>query len=368
MAITSKHFIVILSGGTGYRLWPLSRYQNPKQFLKIFKKQTLLEQTINRAKKICSSKNIFIVSNSAHQEKTKAIVGNKIPLSNFIIEPIKKNTAMAIISAINYIKKIDPTSTITTMPSDHYVKQFLKFKKTIQKSVRLANNYHQIVTIGIKPTYIDPSFGYILPQQKNQQFSKVSSFIEKPTLEMTQNLVKKGALWNSSIHTFTIPDIVSEFEQIQPEYVDFLKTLDTSTNTAKTNKLVYQKSPDLSFDKLLAEKSQHLLVITGNFDWNNIGQWSAIYRQLDKDKFGITSLNSDTNFVQIDSKNCLINGNKNKLITLIDVNNLAIIDTSDGLLISNISSENSYKIKEIANKLIKNKKLKKFFINNNEIQ
>lgn len=361
MATTSQHFIVILSGGTGHRLWPYSRLQYPKQFFNLFKNKTLLEQTVNRAKKVCSSKNIFIVSSSNYQEKTLKIIGNKIPSSNFIFEPIKKNTAMAIIYAINHIKKIDPAATITTMPSDHYVKQILKFKKTIFKSVKLANDYHQIVTIGVKPTYANSTYGYILPQQKNQPFSKVSLFIEKPSQEIALNLVKKGALWNSSIHTFTIPDILSEFQQIQPEYIDLLNTLESSSDVSKTTKHVYKKSPDLSFDKLLAEKSQHLLVISSNFEWNDVGEWNSIYRQLDKDKSGIATLNTDTQFLQIDSKNCLVACPKNKLITLIDVNNLAIIDTPDGLLISSLSSDNSFKVKEIVNKLIKNKKLKKYF-------
>lgn len=361
MATTSQHYIVILSGGTGYRLWPYSRNKHPKQFFHLFKKKSLLEQTVSRAKKICSSKNIFIVSNSNYQEKTLNIIGNKIPASNFIFEPIKKNTAMAIIYAINHIKKIDPLATITTMPSDHYVKQIFKFKKTITKSIKLANDFHQIVTIGIKPTFVNLSYGYILPQQKNQLFSKVSMFIEKPSLEIAQNLVKKGALWNSSIHTFTIPDILSEFQQIQPEYIDLLTTLNSSSDIPKTTKHIYKKSPDLSFDKLLAEKSQHLLVISSDFEWNDVGEWNSIYRQLDKDKFGIATLNTDTQFLQIDSKNCLVASQKNKLITLIDVNNLAVIDTPDGLLISSLSSDNSFKVKEIVYKIIKNKKLKKYF-------
>ena len=361
MATTSQHFIVILSGGTGYRLWPFSRHQQPKQFFNLFKNKTLLEQTVSRAKKITSSKNIFIVSSSNYQEKTLEIIGNKIPAANFIFEPIKKNTAMAIIYAINHIKKIDPNATITTMPSDHYVKQIFKFKNTVSKSVKLANDYHQIVTIGVKPTFANPSFGYIVPQQKNQPFSKISLFMEKPSLEVTQNLIKKGALWNSGIHTFTIPDILSEFQQIQPEYIDLLNTLEVSNDISKTTKHVYKKSPDLSFDKLLAEKSQHLLVISGNFEWNDVGEWNSIYRQLEKDKSGIATLNHDTQFLQIDSKNCLVATPKNKLVTLIDVNNLAIIDTPDGLLISSLSSDNSFKVKDIVSELIKNKKLKKYF-------
>lgn len=368
MAKAPNHFIVILSGGSGYRLWPMSRLNNPKQFLKLFKNKSLLEQTLTRAKKICPSKNIFIISNFQNQEKTLKIIGNKIPSSNFIFEPVKKNTAMAIIFAINHIKKIDPQATITTMPSDHYIKQNLKFKKTINSSVKIANEYHQIVTIGIKPTFVNSTFGYILPQQKNQPFSKVSLFIEKPSQEISQNLVKKGALWNSSIHTFTIPDIISEFQQIQPEYIDFLNTLESVATNPKTTKLVYKKSPNLSLDKLLAEKSQHLLVIPGNFEWNNMSEWNSIYRQLNKNQSGIATLGPETQFLQIDSKNCLVSTSKNKVIGLVDVSNLAIIDTPDGLLVYNLASDNSYKVKEIVHQLIKNKKLKKHFIKHYEKQ
>jgi len=367
MATASKHYIVILSGGSGNRLWPLSRYQHPKQFIKLFKNKTLLEQTLNRANKILPSKNIFIVSNLEYKEKTLNLVGKKLPSTNLIFEPIKKNTAMAVIFAINHIKKINPQATITILPSDHYVKNILKFKKTINQSVKLANKYNQIITIGIKPTFANSSFGYILPQQKNQAFSKISLFIDKPDQETAQNLFKKGALWNSSIYTFTIPDILNEFQQIQPEYIELLNTLDNSSDNSKKIKTIYDKSPSLSLDKLFSEKSQHhLLVLSGKFTWTRISEWTSIYRQLEKDPNGIATLNPDTQHLQIDSKNCLVSTSRNKLITLIDVNNLAIIDTPDGLLVTNMSWENSHKVKEIVSQITKNKKLKKYFLNKNE--
>ena len=239
MATTPNHYIVILCGGTGPRLWPLSRANHPKQFLQLFSKKTLLEQTLNRARKICPSKNIFIVSNQRYQSKIENLIGKKIPKSNFLYEPVKKNTAMAIIFAINFIQKIDPNAVVTTMPSDHYIKQTIRFKKTINEAENLSSKYNQIVTIGIKPTFPNPSFGYIVPQQKNQPFSNVSLFIEKPDHDTAEKLIKKGAFWNSGIYTFTIPCILAEFQKFEPIYISILDKLTLAKDNSKTISVIW---------------------------------------------------------------------------------------------------------------------------------
>jgi len=244
MATTSNHFIVILCGGTGPRLWPLSSANQPKQFLQILSPKTLLEQTIYRAKKIVPTKNVFIVSNNRYKTKIENIVKHQIPQDNFIYEPSKKNTTTAILLAISHIQKINPQAIITTTPSDHFIPKINPFKKTLKTAAALACGHHHILTIGIKPSFPNTSYGYIVPQVKNKNFSRVNLFIEKPDKETAQNLIKKGAFWNSGIYTFTINDMISEFEKLQPEYFSiYQQFLSSDLNNPNRIISIYKKSP-----------------------------------------------------------------------------------------------------------------------------
>lgn len=362
MATTPNHYFVIFCGGTGPRLWPQSRANHPKQFLTLIGKKSLIEQTLNRAKKVCPSKNIFIVSNQKYQEKLEKLIGKKIPLENFLYEPAKKNTAMAYIFAMSKIYQLDPTAIITTSASDQYITKSLKFKKSINYAFNLAAKMEKIITIGIRPTWPNPSFGYIVPQQKSDHYANISFFIEKPDSDTAEKLIKKNSFWNSDIHTFKINVMLEEFQKIHPEYYEFFEELVKNPNS-KQIESIYNKSENLNINQAISEKSKNMLVIPAEFDWSDVGEWKSIYNQLDKDQNGIAVLNKNIDHLEIGSKNCLISTSGNKLVSLIDVNNLAVIDTPDGLLICNISKNGSAKVRDIVGQIVKKKKLKKYFLN-----
>lgn len=360
MATTSNHYIVILCGGTGPRLWPLSRANQPKQFLRILSAKTLLEQTFYRAKKISPSKNIFIVSNRRYQKKIEELLAKRLPKENFIYEPSKKNTATAILLAISHIQKINPRAVVTTLPSDHFIPKINNFKKDILKTAALACGHHQILTIGIKPTFPNTSYGYIIPQIKNENFSHVNLFIEKPDKETAINLIKKGGFWNSGIYTFSIDDILSEFEKLQPEYFTlYQKFVKNITNSKKIISL-YNQSPDLPIDRAISEKSDKMSVIPAKFDWSDVGEWRTIKSRSPKDKDNHSLLNPQTDYLSYNSRNCLIDGPKGKLIGLVGVENLAIIDTPDGLLVCSL--DQSQQVRDLVSLIVKNKKYKNYFL------
>jgi len=361
MATTPNHYFVIFCGGTGPRLWPQSRANHPKQLLTLIGKKTLIEQTLDRAKKVCPSKNIFIVSNQKYQEKLEKLIGKKIPLENFLYEPAKKNTAMAYIFAISKIYQIDPNAVITTSAADQYITKTLRFKKTVNYAYNLAVKLQKIITIGIKPTWPNPSFGYIVPQQKSNHYANISFFIEKPDVDTAEKLIKKNSFWNSDLHTFSLKTMLDEFQRIHPEYYEFFERL-IDNPSSKQIELIYKQSENLNINQAISEKSKNMLVIPAEFDWSDVGEWKSIYTKLDKDQNGIATLTKDTDHLEIGSKNCLISTSKNKLVSLVDVNNLAIIDTPDGLLICNIAHNGSAKVRDIVSQIVKKKKLKKYFL------
>jgi len=361
MATTSNHFIVILCGGTGPRLWPLSSANQPKQFLSLLSNKTLLEQTYSRCRKIVPAKNIFIVSNQRYQSKIDNIFKKSISKSNLIYEPAKKNTATAILLAISHIQKINPQAVITTTPADHYIKRTLSFKKTILRATKLSQRYHQIITIGIKPSFPNISYGYIIPQLKNQSFSHVNLFIEKPDKDTALNLIKKGGFWNSGIYTFTIEDMISEFEKLQPEYFSlYQQLLQIDLNNLAKVTSIYKKSPELPIDRAISEKSDRMSIIPATFDWSDIGEWKTIKQKSAADSSSNSVINNQTEFLAFNSKNCLVNGPKGKLIGLVGVDNLAIIDTPNGLLVCSL--DQSYYVRDLVGQMVKNKKYKNYFL------
>jgi mannose-1-phosphate guanylyltransferase len=364
MAGTSEknHYIVILCGGTGPRLWPLSRASNPKQFLHLFEPKSLLEQTINRALKITSKENIYIISNQIYLEKIKEITKNLISIKNIISEPLKKNTALAIVYASALIKSRNPDAVISSMPSDHYIKNINKFKNDLTKAKKLAKKYKSVITFGIKPLRPDTSYGYIVPKEKDGNFQKVSKFIEKPEVSTAKKLINQGAYWNSGIYTFSLSTLESELKLLDQDYYQAFVDLLNNIDNPKKITDVYLNSQELAFDRVISERSNDMMNIPLSADWNDVGEWETIFHTLPKDKNNIATLGTQNKFSQVNSKNCLIKTAKNKIIGLVGVENLAIIDTEDALLICNMDNNGSYQVRDLITQIVKDKKLEDYFL------
>lgn len=361
---TTTHYIVILCGGTGPRLWPLSKTSKPKQFLKVFSNNSFLKDTFLRAQKIVPRKNIYVVSNQKYLSLIKNDLKNLLLPKNIISEPEKKNTALAILYAVATIQKIDPHAVITSMPSDHFIGKLDNFVTDVKKTMSIAKNGKYIVTLGIKPNSPSTSFGYILTNKDSQ----VLKFIEKPDLLTAQKLISEDyTFWNSGLYTFKIDCLISEFKQHSPEYIPLYNQLIENLNKPKSINKVYSLSPSLAIDKAISEKSKNLFLVPVTFAWNDVGEWKTIYQQLPKVENNISILNKNTNYVEVNSQNCLISSTqKNKLIGLVDVDNLAIINTDEALLICNISSNGSYHVRDLVTKIVSNKKIKHYFADKND--
>lgn len=362
MGKTSNHYILILCGGTGPRLWPLSRANHPKQFLALLNSKTLVENTYQRLLKLVPKNNVFFISNYKYLNQLKQIFGHSVPNQNFISEPSKKNTSMAILLGTAIIQKINPNAIITTTPADHFIDKLEYFRRDLCLAHNLATSSDNIVTIGIKPTSPNPAYGYILPSLKIKNYFPVSQFIEKPSTIDANLYIKRHALWNSGIYTFSIKTILTQFLKLQPQYHSLFEKLVKSPNKISS---VYKISPNLAIDKAISEKSDSLIMISARFIWSDIGQWQSIYSQLSPKK-SIVSINPRTNFVHVNSSQCLVSGPPKKLIGLVGLNNLAIIDTPDALLVCNLSD--SYSVRDLITKIVSDVKLKKYFLKKNDQQ
>jgi len=348
----SNYFALILCGGSGPRLWPLSTNSHPKPFLKLYSNNTLLEETYNRLTKIIPLQNIFIVSNKNYKSKLA-----KYP--NLILEPEKRNTAMAILYGCSVISKINPQAIISSFPADHYISKLDIFHIQLKTVKKLAQTSNKIITLGITPFEPNTSYGYIQIDKKNGNYYSVKNFIEKPDSNTAIKLISQKSFWNSGIYTFKLSTLIDEFKKLQPDYYQLY--LNISSNNIVD---VYKKSNNLSIDNAISEKSNNLICLPAKFIWNDIGQWKTIHQQLPKIGNNFSTLNSQTNFLEINSSNCLISGSPKKLIGLVGVNNLAIIDTPEALLVCNIDKNNSQNVRDLVLKILSSNKTKKYFLKN----
>lgn len=334
--------IIILAGGGGTRLFPLSRDCYPKQFLHVIGDKSLLAQTIERFLGLVEANDIIIVTNERYifhvQSELKTINAQE---AHIITEPMGKNTAPAIALAQSYCQDVlqcDDDEILFVSPSDHLIKPIEDFQDLIRNAQDVAKD--NIVTLGIKPTKPEIGYGYIEAEKNNNLAKEVISFKEKPDLATAKEYIASGNYyWNGGMFMFSIVTMQAELTKYMPSIIDITQN---GYQYAVDN---FVNMPDISIDYAVAEKSQKMMMIPmENIYWNDIGSFDAIAEVLsDKDKNVFKG--------DILAENCtdtMIIGDT-RLIAGIDLENLMIIDTPDALLVA--KKGESQKVKNIVNKL-----------------
>lgn len=334
-------FPIILAGGSGTRLWPLSRKLYPKQFIKLaeFGGTSLFQNTLKRAVEISGNKTNFrIVTNSDykfHCITQGEEIGIPVAEENLIIEPKAKNTLAAIMLAVRSLEKDDALALV--LPSDHAIENGRAFKEAVETAVPTAKK--SLVTFGILPDHPNTGYGYICPSSDCKESpAQVLEFKEKPDLQTAEKYVKDGYLWNAGIFLFSKQTFDSELEKADPAYFATFAKYDTVEE-------IFDNLPDLSIDYGLLEKTKNVSVLSSDIGWTDLGSFDA----LEKYAREIPS----TSMVEISaSDNYAFSDVPSKPIVFIDCESLIAIDTKDALLISKKGS--SQKVQQ-AVKILKEK-------------
>ena len=337
---------IILCGGSGSRLWPISRTLMPKQFVRLFNEKSLFQLTVNRNSRVCS--NQFIVSNAEQyflaSDQLKEIDKSG---SKYLLEPVGRNTAPAIALACFGLNSED---IVLVTPSDHLIKNEKEYYSVVEKAKELASQ-NNLVIFGIKPTFAETGYGYIEADKNNFD---VKAFHEKPDFNTATKYFEAGNyFWNSGIFIFKAGIFLEELKKYSPDiYESAFKAFENSTKDplirVKHNDM--QNIPNESIDYAVMEKSEKVKFIESNIGWSDVGSFDALYEELPKDKSGNTV---NANHISINSSNNLIFGSKRTIAT-IDVKDLIIADTGDALLISKKGS--NQKVKEVVEKIKKSGK------------
>lgn len=331
---------IILAGGSGSRLWPLSRDMYPKQLLSLDNENSLLQQTFLRLRKFSSAENIATVTNIKHFQDIKLQL-NSIDSNNLVIaEPLGKNTAPAIACTLEYFmqKNNNDDDIVLIVPSDHLINDIAAFAETVRKGEKLAQAGY-IVTFGIKPTYPETGYGYIKTAQSFETGFEVEKFVEKPDLVTAQEYLNSGKFyWNAGIFMAKISTLLDEFAKYEPEIFATLKNLDFS-NSTKINYSIYEAMPSISIDYAIMEKSDKIALIELESDWNDLGSWQSLYEIKPKDENG----NVLTGKVVVDDvKNSFIYSQK-ELVAVSGLEDVVIVETEDAIMACKMSDSQSVK-------------------------
>lgn len=348
-------YIVIMAGGSGTRFWPRSRASLPKQMLNLFGNRTMLQLTYDRIKNFVSDDKILIITNS---DLKNGVVEQlpEVSVENIIAEPFGRNTAPCIALAASIIKKrAGDDETMIILPADHLIQNVDKFTYCMSAAAEYAPKQGCLITVGIKPAYPETGYGYIqkdrqIAESLEHQIFKVKTFAEKPTYDIAERFIKSGDfLWNSGMFIWTVSAILSAMEELQPELAEGFKTIKNKLDCPKMDEAirdVYSTIRPVSIDYGVMESASKVCVLEGDFIWNDVGSWEAVYNLSDKDSDNNAIEASDK--ILLDSKNNYIFSQK-KIIAAVGVEDLVIVDTDDALLIC--KKDESQKVKDVVENL-----------------
>lgn len=341
-----NYFCVIMAGGIGSRFWPMSRTSHPKQFIDILGTgKTLLQQTFDRLRNICPPSNIYIVTNTIYKEMVMNQLEG-ITEEQVLCEPMRRNTAPCIAYANYKIQKKNPHATILVAPSDHIILNEPEFVDNALSSMEAVSENDWLMTMGIKPSRPDTGYGYIQFEEqavyeKDKHIRKVKTFTEKPNLELARTFLKSGDfLWNSGIFIWSLKSIISAFEQHLPEIDNLFKEGIDVYDTEEEEKFIrdtYSVCKNISIDYGIMEKAENVYVRISDYGWSDLGTWGSLYDTRQKDDQGNAVIGR--NVMLYNTKNCIVNMPREKLVVLQGLTDFIVVEEEDILLICKKADE-----------------------------
>ena len=346
-------YSVIMAGGIGSRFWPMSRRHKPKHILPLLQGTPLIEATIKRVLPLSPPEKLAIVT-SDYQKRRIAKILPWLENSNFIIEPMGRNTAPCVgLAAVNIYHR-DPQAVMMVLPADHIIDDDEEFRNCLRKAIKTAEAGDSLVTIGIPPTRVETGYGYI---QRNAQVEgtpgvyKVKTFAEKPNYETAERFIASGDFyWNSGIFIWRVDVILEHFRRFLPELFDQLQEIAVRIGKSdyfRVVKKVYKSTRGISIDYGIMERAPSVKVIEGRFGWGDIGSWEEAYLRAAKDEQGNAVVGEH---ILLNSHNCYVDS-PDRFIALMGMDEVIIVQSGNATLIC--PRKYAQKVKEVVDRLEK---------------
>jgi mannose-1-phosphate guanylyltransferase/mannose-6-phosphate isomerase len=344
--------VVIIAGGSGTRLWPLSTNGYPKQLLQLTGEKTLVQNTFERAKKIAND--IYVVPDTSHAHHLKNQLKG-LKEENFVVEPGRRGTANCILVALNHISKIHSTDEpIAFLSADHHIRDVEGFARSFKIAAEASKKNSAICLIGIEPTYPATGFGYIERDGEARGLKDVftvDSFREKPDFTTATEYLQSGKyLWNCGYFVGSINTFIKSMQKYAPAlYKNYQKLSVVKEQNSQEFKDTYLSLKSDSIDYALIEKVKNLLVVPASFDWIDLGSFKDLHAANLSDEFG--NHFRGKNIEYLDVANSYVRNEEDKPIAVIGLDNIVVINTKDGILVAR--KDLSQKVGDIAKKIQK---------------
>ena len=348
--MAGSNHLVIMAGGVGSRLWPLSTENVPKQFVDVLGcGKSLLQLTLDRFAGICPVENVWVVTS----EKYASMVEEQLPMlpaGNILKEPCRRSTAPCIAYAAWKIKKRDPLANMVVTPSDHFVADVQEFRRVIESTLGFVNGSDAILTIGIKPTRPETGYGYIeavlgSSTLSNKEIFRVDSFKEKPSLDIARSYVaKNNYYWNSGIFIWNVSTIVNAFRVYQSPIASVFESMIPYYDTPEEQEHVNNRFPEcrnISVDYAIMERADEVFVFPAEFGWSDLGTWLSLHENMPQDLNGNVAVGKEISFSE--SHNCFVSTRDLNKVVLVGLDNCIVAEKDNNLLICKMGEENRLK-------------------------
>ena len=363
-------FVIIMAGGRGERFWPVSREKTPKQLIRLLGKESFLQMTVNRVLPVVPAKNVLVITNETQAPEVQKQLP-KLPKENIVAEPVGRDTCAAVTLGAALVGARSTTGVMAVLPADHVIPEEKKFQQVLADCFDLASRGRAIATIGIKPTEPATGYGYIhfgdaLPSPAGAKkyktvFHKVERFVEKPHYDKAIEYVNSGQYrWNAGMFIWSFITITEGLQKHQPEMAEACKRwFDAAGSATKLKKVLAKEYPEIkkiSIDFALLEHAQNVVMAEGNFEWDDLGSWTALARHLKKDPEGNCAIGD---FIHVDAaRNIIFDARtKNRTpIAFVGLRDSILVQTDDATMVAHKSQ--AQKIKEMVKKLADRKEYK----------
>lgn len=336
-----NRYAVIMAGGGGTRLWPISRKEKPKQLLPLLGRETLFQSTVARLKDLFPPEHILVVT-VEEQAREMKLQAPEIPEENYLIEPAPRGTAAAVGFAAAVLQKRDPNASMVILPSDHFIRNVDLFHYLLKAALEVAQDGY-LVTLGITPTVPSIAYGYIQqgkPVNGDYKYPvyQVVRFREKPDEQTAQQLIRGGDhSWNSGMFIWRVDAILTEIERQMSALHDALNRLSSAWGTGKQQTVLHELWHDLkneTVDYGIMENAERVAVLpAGGLGWSDVGMWSSMFEVLLPDMNGNVATNSSLHLARETHNTLVYGGDGERLIVTIGVDDMVIVDGGDVLLV-----------------------------------
>lgn len=341
-----EHYALILAGGSGTRFWPLSRHAKPKQLLDLFGRGTMLRQSVERLAGILPMDHIFILTNHLQEEEVRRQLP-ELPAQNIVAEPARRDTAPAVALGVALVAARNPEASMMVVPSDALILDDAPFRELAEEALCLADEQQAVVTIGIRPTWPCPSYGYIERGERldapglRHACYEVRRFREKPDADTARRYLESGRFsWNAGMFIWNVGYVRQQLALHAPELAAFIDALVAADDVPAFLREAFPRLTPISIDFALMEKADRVLNFEASFDWDDVGSWISVGKYLPACGEGNVS---NTPLCASNARENIVYTTSGKQVALVGVDDLIVVDTGDALLVARRSEADRIK-------------------------